>query len=132
MNVITYFSSYGIPNPNLSPVIKIREVSTKTVVVDNKPMTLIADGFYIFDFNLCNETKEYILIIDSKDISTDGGQYQVNMIQKNQEAGSINMTDIVDKIWGVDSGKYDDIPNSIGAKIKKLDTVGNNFNGVGI
>jgi len=60
------FTSLGVPVTGLSPTIRIRDLSTNTLVVTDAAMTEVGDGFYKYDFTTYDATKQYV-------IRTDGG-----------------------------------------------------------
>jgi hypothetical protein len=65
MLVLAFFSEDGAPSTGLSPVVKIRDASNGSIVVNNSAMTEIGDGFYKYNFAAFDTSKDYTIICDS-------------------------------------------------------------------
>lgn len=66
MNVLAFFTNQGYPAEGLFPSVRVREVSTGTIVVDWETMIEIGDGWYKYDFSY-DYTKEYVATLDAGD-----------------------------------------------------------------
>jgi hypothetical protein len=69
MWILAYFTHDGEPATGLSPLIKVRDVETGTVVINNVSMIEKGDGIYGYDFNAYNPQKDYAIICDSVTLS---------------------------------------------------------------
>ena len=62
--VLAFFSEKGSPALGLTPVVKITDLQTSTIVIMNQPMLERGNGFYSYEFN--NQTdRVYSWIADS-------------------------------------------------------------------
>jgi hypothetical protein len=64
MWITTYFNTNIAPVTGLTPMIKIREVETGTIVVSGT-MSEVGDGFYTYDFAGYDITKDYYMFCDA-------------------------------------------------------------------
>ncbi len=65
MNILSFFTKAGSPATGLNiPTIKIIEVPSGTVSVNNQNMTELSDGFYFYDFVGYDFTKDYAILCD--------------------------------------------------------------------
>lgn len=51
VTVTAYFTAEGVPQTNLTPVIRIRKADTGVLVVTDASMYLMGDGGYAYDFS---------------------------------------------------------------------------------
>ena len=58
MWILAYFKSNGVPATGLSPVVRIRDVDTNTLVISGSAMLESGDGFYKYDFSAYTPQKE--------------------------------------------------------------------------
>jgi len=66
MKILAIFNESSVPKNGLNPVIKIYDLSTNEIVINNELMIGIGDGQYIYNFIGCNETIDYSVICDSQ------------------------------------------------------------------
>ena len=53
MYIVAFFTNSGLPATGLNtPKIKIREIPSGTIIINNINMIEIDDGFYYYDFDL--------------------------------------------------------------------------------
>jgi len=64
MIISVYFSLAGNPQAGLSPKIKILDLATNAVVVNNSNMAEVGNGFYKYDFVGYVPENEYAIIAD--------------------------------------------------------------------
>lgn len=63
--VTSYFGQDNVPILGLTPKVKIREIATKTVVIDWTDMYELGDGFYGYDFETYDADKTYVILCDA-------------------------------------------------------------------
>lgn len=63
-NIVAHFAKSGYPVAGLSPVIKIWDIDTSTIVVASDPMVEVGNGFYKYLFTTYDAVKNYGFIID--------------------------------------------------------------------
>lgn len=64
MNITAFFAHQGVPAEELTPTIKIRDLSDNSVVVNSVAMTEVGDGFYKYSFAVFNAAKDYVIRCD--------------------------------------------------------------------
>jgi hypothetical protein len=69
MWILAYFTRDGEPVTGLSPLIKIRAVTTGNVVISGSDMIEKGDGFYGYDFSAYNPNEDYTFVCDSVTLS---------------------------------------------------------------
>lgn len=69
MWILAYFTRDGEPATGLSPLVKVRDVETGAVVINDAPMLERGDGFYGYDFSAYNPQLDYAVICDSVTLS---------------------------------------------------------------
>lgn len=69
MVISVYFSQSGSPKLNLTPLITIIDLADNSVIVDETEMSEVGNGFYKYEFDLYDSTKDYVFICDSVDLS---------------------------------------------------------------
>lgn len=88
--ISTFFTDGGAPKTGLSPTIRIRNLSTGSLVVTDAAMTESGDGFYYYDFTSYDEELEY-------SIRCDGTATITNSAERYTYAGNESyMEDILD------------------------------------
>lgn len=76
MNILAFFTNNGIPAINLTiPTIKIREVPSGSIVINNSNMVEVGDGFYSYDFTSYDKNKDYSIICDGTSSLNDSDRY---------------------------------------------------------
>jgi hypothetical protein len=76
MIIISAFTDNNIPKEGLTPLIKIRDVSDSSIVVNNAEMAEIGDGFYKYDFEAYDSSNDYSILVDGGEILTNPERYQ--------------------------------------------------------
>jgi hypothetical protein len=69
MWILAYFTRDGEPAAGLAPLVKVRDVETGDIVIDNASMLERGDGFYGYDFSAYNPQRDYAVICDSVTLS---------------------------------------------------------------
>jgi hypothetical protein len=64
MFVTAFFTSAGVPEPGLTPTLRIRDVSTNALVVTDDSMTEVGDGWYKYDFTVYDPDTDYVVRCD--------------------------------------------------------------------
>jgi hypothetical protein len=75
MNILSFFTTGGVPASGLDPTIKIVEVASGNIDVSWLPMVEISDGWYKYYFSTYDYRKEYIVVCDGGDVLSDGERY---------------------------------------------------------
>jgi len=88
-NIVAFFSSSGIPSTGLTPIIRIWNVETKALVVEDASMSEVGDGFYVYELTSYNEENDYA-------IRCDGGE-TLGATDRYVYAGNESY---LDDIWG--------------------------------
>ncbi len=107
MKVITFFTSGGIPAENLTPKITIREVSSKSIIINNQLMEEIGDGFYMYSFNDYKEGRTYAVLINGGDQLATGEKYSYGIIQ------DIDINSAISFIKNIEGGKWEITDNKM-------------------
>lgn len=69
MWILSFFTQDGIPTTGLNPLVKVLDVETGYSVVDNELMLETGDGFYRYEFNAYEPSRDYAIICDSVTLS---------------------------------------------------------------
>ena len=69
MWVVSFFTENGEPKTGLSPVVNIRDISDGSLVINGGSMIEKGDGFYAYDFDAYDKTKDYVIRSDSVTLS---------------------------------------------------------------
>ena len=65
MNILSFFTKAGSPAIGLNiPTVKVIEVPSSVIVVNNQNMTELSNGFYFYDFVGYDFTKDYAILCD--------------------------------------------------------------------
>lgn len=100
MNILAFFTSGGVPATGLSPTIRVRDVSTGTLVVTDAAMTEVGDGHYSYDYTGYDSTKDYAIRCDGGVTLPYGERYTY--------AGNESYVDDVAKgVWSEAPSAYD-------------------------
>jgi len=75
MYVLSFFTDSGLPKTGLSTLIKIIEIPSGDVLVNNAAMTELNNGFYYYDFTIYDPTKDYAILCDGSTILTNADRY---------------------------------------------------------
>ena len=69
MLISAQFSESGIPKDGLSPLVRVRDLSDGSIIVNDVGMSSTGDGFYVYDFSAYNSSKDYSVLCDSVTLS---------------------------------------------------------------
>jgi len=69
MWILAFFTEEGIPATSLDPLVKILDVETGLSIVNNESMLETGDGFYRYEFNAYEPSRDYAIICDSVTLS---------------------------------------------------------------
>jgi hypothetical protein len=69
MLISAQFSENNIPKDGLSPLVRVRDLSNGSIVVNDATMSGTGDGFYVYDFFAYNSSKDYSVLCDSVTLS---------------------------------------------------------------
>ena len=69
MLISAQFSENGIPKDGLFPLVRVRDLSSGSIVVNNVAMVGTGDGFYIYNFSAYDSSKDYSVLCDSVTLS---------------------------------------------------------------
>lgn len=97
MWLLAFFTQDGMPETGLSPLIKVINVETDAVIINNAAMSETGDGFYKYDFSAYDPEIDYAIICDSVTLS-----------------GSERYT-------YASSGEYNDVLNSVESTVGLID-----------
>lgn len=90
VQIVVNYTNGGLPITGLSPIIKIREVGTGSIVIPAGNMIDIGDGFYKYLFTTFDTNKTYVYVVDGGNTLTDDIRYSYggndNFIQETAEA----------------------------------------------
>lgn len=73
--IVAFFTNAGIPALGLSPTVRIRELSTDTLVVTDAAMAEVGDGFYRYDFAAYDTTVNYAIRCDGTSALSNAERY---------------------------------------------------------
>lgn len=99
MYVLSCFTDSGLPKIGLSALIKIIEIPSGTIVVNNKVMAELSNGFYYYDFDTHDNTKDYAVLCDGSTALTNADRY---MYSGNDSF----VEDIVNGVWNEPISDY--------------------------
>jgi hypothetical protein len=85
MIITAFFTEEGIPQTGLSPVIKIRDIISGNVIINNESMIEVGDGFYNYNFSTYDNDNLYSFLSDGGEVLPLGERYVV----ATNETGSI-------------------------------------------
>lgn len=78
MNILSFFTKAGSPAIGLNiPTVKVIEVPSSVIVVNNQNMTELSNGFYFYDFAGYDFTKDYAILCDGTTELTGAERYVV-------------------------------------------------------
>jgi len=89
----------------LTPLIKIYDLSDNSVVVDDASVSEIGDGLYKYNFTIYDKTKDYVALCDGGESVTGGTRYiasgisavDVNLVMIDSDSQSVtDLKDLVD------------------------------------
>lgn len=69
MLISAHFSENDEPKDGLSPLVRVRDFSNGSIVINNVTMSGTGDGFYVYDFSTYDSSKDYGIICDSVTLS---------------------------------------------------------------
>ena len=69
MLISAQFSENNMPKDGLSPIVRVRDFSDGSIVVNNATMSGTGDGFYVYGFSAYNSSKNYSVLCDSVTLS---------------------------------------------------------------
>ena len=75
MYILSFFTSYGTPKTGLSATVKVIEIPTGTVLIDNASMIELENGFYYYDFTTHDLTKDYAVLCDGSNVLIASDRY---------------------------------------------------------
>jgi len=117
MNILAYFSNSGTPATGLTtPTIRIRDLSSGSLLVNDSTMTEVGDGFYSYDFTTYDKNKDYSIRCDGTAVLVDTDRYVY--------AGNENyIDDTVNGIWSEPLSGYSGIGTA--GKVQQCDLYDN-------
>jgi hypothetical protein len=62
--ILAFFTEFGIPKTGLTPTIKIRKLSDKSLIVTDAAMEEVGDGFYTYSFTSATDFEKYAFLCD--------------------------------------------------------------------
>jgi hypothetical protein len=78
MNILSFFTKSGIPATGLlTPTVKVIEVPSGSIAVNNQDMTELSNGFYFYDFTTYDFTKDYAILCDGTNELTGSERYVI-------------------------------------------------------
>ena len=92
MWLLAFFTQDGMPETGLSPLIKVINVETDAVIVNNAAMSETGDGFYKYDFSAYDPEIDYAIICDSVTLSGVGRYTYASSGEYNKVLNSIEST----------------------------------------
>jgi len=92
MWLLAFFTQDGMPETGLSPLIKVINVETDAVIVNNAAMSETGDGFYKYDFSAYDPEVDYAIICDSVTLSGVGRYTYASSGEYNNVLNSIEST----------------------------------------
>jgi len=75
MYVLSFFTDSGIPKLGLEATIKIIEIPSGTILVNDSPMIELNSGFYYYNFLDYNSSKDYAILCDGSDVLSNSDRY---------------------------------------------------------
>jgi len=112
MNILTFFTSDGVPKEGLSPVIKIIDVSTGLIVINWFAMDEISDGWYKYDFVAYDYKQEYVVVCD--------GGFELSGAERFIASASDNSRQEIPKlVWSSKVDDYQEV-DTFGKKFKEI------------
>lgn len=98
MNMVVFFSAYGVPATGLSPIISGQTIDG-TLVVAGEAMTEVGLGFYKYDFVGYDYLEDYTFLAYAPTLNT-GEQY----VALSNDSDSQNSQGIIKQILGLVMG----------------------------
>lgn len=92
MWILSFFTQYGIPAIGLTPLIKIIDVETSYYIANNEPMVEVGDGFYRYEFDEYDSSRDYAIICDSVTLSGSDRYTYASSGEYNEVLDSIEST----------------------------------------
>ena len=75
MYVVAFFTDEGTPKTGLTPTIRIRDLSTDSLVITDASMSESGDGFYKYNFTSYDSYKDYSIRCDGGSSLSDTDRY---------------------------------------------------------
>lgn len=75
MNILSFFTKNGVPATGLTAVVKVIEIPSGVVVVNDQPMVEVSDGFYVYSFAGYDYSKDYAILSDGGATLTGSERY---------------------------------------------------------
>jgi hypothetical protein len=72
MLISAQFSENDVPKDGLSPLVRVRDLSNGSIVVNDATMSGTGDGFYVYNFSAYDSSKDYSVLCDSVTLSGSG------------------------------------------------------------
>lgn len=114
MQILAFFTNDGVPQPGLTPLVRIRDIADNSLVVSDLAASEVGDGWYKYNFVSYDSSKEYA-------IRFDGGASLVDTDRYTSGTNDSFVDDIVNGVWSEDLSIY----NTGAGKMQQLQT----FNG---
>lgn len=92
MWILSFFTNNGAPATGLDPLVKIIDVGTGLVAVDNMIMSELDDGFYRYNFDTYDLSHDYAILCDSVTLSGSERYTYASSSEYNDVLGSIEST----------------------------------------
>ena len=111
MQVLAFFTNDGVPQPGLTPTVRIRDISDNSLVVTDLAASEVGDGWYKYDFAAYDSAKEYAIRFDGGATLADSDRY-------TSGTNDSFVDDITNGVWSdnlssYNSGEAGDILNKI-------------------
>lgn len=99
MQVLAFFTNDGVPQPGLTPIVRIRDISDNSLVVTDLAASEVGDGWYKYDFAAYDSAKEYAIRFDGGAALADSDRY-------TSGTNDSFIDDITDGVWSEDLSAY--------------------------
>lgn len=123
MYILAFFTDSGVPKTGLSCEIKIRDIPSGSILVNNLNMSELGDGFYYYDFTAYDATKDYAILCDGSATLSNTERYLVAGNENYLEDISENTTlkrivGLLHENFYIDSPVYDTFDNLISSRVR--------------
>jgi len=110
MYITSFFTKNGSPKEGLLPLIKIIDVDTNIVIINNEQMIEIGSGWYKYNFTTFDSSKDYVIVCDGTSVLSNNERYMYG-------GNDIISDDISDIIWNSNVSNHQ-IHSSFGELLK--------------
>jgi len=92
VQVLAFFTNDGVPQPGLTPTVRIRDISDNSLVVTDQAASEVGDGWYKYDFVAYDSAEEYAIRFDGGAALADSDRY-------TSGTNDSFVDDIADGVW---------------------------------